>query len=77
MFLYHIPRYQLELEPGKKPNTKVWLCDKRVWLVLRICVAFKVSAEVKVVVRKVIEVMKKNQTRRLRLVNEVRMFAEG
>ncbi|KAJ1379174.1 hypothetical protein SESBI_47144 [Sesbania bispinosa] len=77
MFLYHMPKYQLELVPEKKPRTKTWLGDSRVWLVLRNCDAVKVSAEEEIVGKKVCEVMKQKRKRRRRLVKvKALMFAE-
>lgn len=49
MLLYHVPKYQVELVPGKKPRAKTWLGDMRVWLVRRICVEVNVSAENEIV----------------------------
>lgn len=69
----------LELLPGKKPRTKVPLADSRVWLVLRICDAVKVSVEVEIVVKKVWEVMmnqKRKRQERSVIKVKPRMFAE-
>lgn len=50
MLLYHMAKYHVEFVSVKKPKAKTWLGDTKVWLVKRICVEVKVSAESEIVV---------------------------